>query len=310
MAIIKHTSSRNAHYNQVQDYFQYKHHENPQTGMYEPILDQYGLMQKRDHYALACLDPYGKDANPDSWWAACLKTNMRFHKNCNKSDHKEHQYILSYPKEDRPLVSMEDLLAEGKAFVRENLQGYDALIAVHRDTDHDHIHIAINSARAAEREPQLWMLRNEDGTIRHSEYCAGGKHQDSPTFRRHINDWLMEYTRTHGLTVKDNNRLAEEHKQERYQEKNSALRQVFLNTSKKCSTLEALQAALLRENQIQLIIRGSTISLLPPNHRRAIRLETLKIDPQQIPPLRIVLADYTAKQEKNSSAKADAYGAP
>ncbi len=303
MAIIKHTSSRNTHYFKVEEYFKYKHHENPETGLYEPVLDEFGFLQERDNYAIACLDPYGKEADPESWWASCMKTNQRFHKNSDKSDRKEHQYILSHPKEDRALMTMEDLLAEGKTFVRENLQGYDALIAVHRDTDHDHIHIAINSVRAADRHSQPWMLTNEDGTVRRSEYRAGGKHQDSPSFRRHINDWLMEYCRNHGLTVKDNNRLAEEHKQARYQEKNEALRQVFLTTAANCPTPEALRAFLLREHQIQLIIRGSSISLLPSSQRHAVCLQTLGIDPNQIPALQNILDAQRARREHAARKK-------
>ena len=183
MAIIKHRTSKNARYTDVLEYYSYKHQEDSRTGHYEPILDEYGLLQERENCAIVCLDPYGRDADPRKWSLNCLKTNGRFGKNREKTDRKQHQYILSHPEEDRSKMTMEDLLEEGKAFARENLQGYDVLIAVHRDTDNDHIHLAINSVRAAEREPQSWMMKSDDGSIRRSEVCAGGKHQDSPEFR-------------------------------------------------------------------------------------------------------------------------------
>lgn len=205
MAIIKHVTSKNMSYSDVLDYFTYKHREDTERGSYEPILDEYGLLQERENCAIVCLDPYGRDADPRKWSLNCLKTNGRFGKNREKTDRKQHQYILSHPEEDRPKMTMEDLVEEGKAFARENLKGYDVLIAVHRDTDNDHIHLAINSVRAAEREPQSWMMKSDDGSIRRSEVCAGGKHQDSPEFRRHYNDWVLAYTREHGLATKDNN---------------------------------------------------------------------------------------------------------
>lgn len=135
MAIIKHVTSKNMSYNDVLDYFTYKHREDPERGSYEPILDEYGLLQERESCAIVCLDPYGRDADPRKWSLNCLKTNGRFGKNREKTDRKQHQYILSHPEEDRPKMTMEDLLEEGKAFARENLQGYDVLIAVHRDTE-------------------------------------------------------------------------------------------------------------------------------------------------------------------------------
>ena len=59
---------------------------------------------------------------------------------------------------------MDDLMEEGRAFSKAFLQGYDCLIAVHRDTDNDHIHISINSVRAKARAEQAWMMRDSRGT--------------------------------------------------------------------------------------------------------------------------------------------------
>ena len=285
MAIVKHATSKNMSYGDVLDYFSYKHKEDTEHGLYEPVLDQDGLMQERDNYAVACLTPTGQEAPPENWWLSCMQTNLAFGKNQEKKDRKQHQYIISHPEEDRPLMTMEDLLEEGKAFVRENLPGYDALIAVHRDTDNDHIHIAINSVRAVEREPRPWMMKNDDGSIRRSETCAGGKHQDSPEFRKHYNDWLLTYTREHGLTEKDNNAIAEQHKQERYGQRNQELAEAIREAAKTCVSFPSLVQQLEQE-KIFLLRKGKDYCVLGPKNRNAVRLETLGIQAEEMPILR------------------------
>ena len=56
MAILKHTSSKNASYGDALEYLKYKHHEDSKTGLYEPILDEYGLLQERENYAICSLN--------------------------------------------------------------------------------------------------------------------------------------------------------------------------------------------------------------------------------------------------------------
>ena len=295
MAIIKFSSSHNKRYSDVLEYLTYKHHEDPKTGLYEPVLDELGLLQERDDYAVCYINPYGQEKPPEQWAANCCKTNLAFNKNQAKGDRKQMSYVISHPTADRPKMTMEDLLAEGRAFVHDNLQGYDVLIAVHRDTDNDHIHVAFNSVRATERAIQPWMMKNEDGQPLRCEYCAGGKHQNSPELRRYLYDWLRDYTRDHGLTVEDNNRVADERKQARYQEKNENMRDIFLDTAKQCYTLPELQRRLQSEHQITLKIRGSTLSLVGPHQQKAVRLKTLGIMPEDIPILHNYLQNMTEK---------------
>lgn len=179
-------------------------------------------------------------------------------------------------------MSMDDLMAEGKAFVRDNLAGYDALIAVHRDTDNDHIHIVINSVRAMQREQQPWMMRDKHGEILSCEMEAGGKHQDSPQFKAHRNDWLMEYTRQHGLTVKDNNAIAAQRRAERYGKKNEEMKAAILNAASQSKDMKELQRILREKYKMELKIRGSTISVQHPDSAKAVRLRTLGLDPAEI----------------------------
>lgn len=170
MAIIKHKTSKNANYSDVLEYYTYQHTEDPDTGHYEPILNEYGSKQERENYSIAYINAHGSEEDPELWAAACIRTNLAHGKNKAYADVKNHEYIISHPAEDRPSMTMEDLLNEGKAFARENLKGYDALIAVHRDTDNDHIHITINSVRELAREKQSWMQKNEDGQVKNAKW--------------------------------------------------------------------------------------------------------------------------------------------
>lgn len=277
MSILKHSSSKNTSYGDALRYLKYKHKEDTSTGLYEPILDDYGLLQERDNYALCYLNGYGQERDPEEWVGACMETNIIFGKNNTKGERKQHIYIISHPKSDSSLLTKESLIKEGKLFVRNNLQGYDALIAVHMDTDNFHIHIAINSVRAVERPQQSWMMHNDQGKVLRSEVCAGGKHQDNPNFRHHCQDWLLEYSRSHGLTIADNNRIERERKQKRFSEKHSQLKSITLSVASKCSSIQELRQRLKTEHNIDFIRRGNTYSLRLPNSKKAIRLSTIDI---------------------------------
>lgn len=295
MAIITHHSSKNASYADVLEYYTCIHREDLDTGHYEPILDENGLMQERENYSVAYISAQGSEAPPEQWAAACIRTNFAFKKNGSYGDVKSHEYIISHPAEDRPRMTMEDLLAEGKAFVRDNLYGYDALIAVHRDTDNDHIHITINSVRALQRDEEPWMVKDDYGKTKLCEMCAGGKHQDSAGFLRHRNDWLLEYTRQHGLAEKDNNAIADERKSEQRRQKASGtqgqegkmltkhereLKEALLEALPRSGSFQELQAHLKEDYGIILkrSSTGKTVSLQHPENVKAVRLRTLGLN--------------------------------
>ena len=94
------------------EYYSYKHQEDSRTGHYEPILDEYGLLQERENYAVAYISARGTEDDPQLWALACSRTNQAFHKNQSRKDRKSHEYIISHPEEDRPRMTMEDLLNE------------------------------------------------------------------------------------------------------------------------------------------------------------------------------------------------------
>lgn len=282
MAILKHSTSKNMSYGDAINYLQYKHREDPDTGFYKPILNQDGLYQERDNYALCYLNGYGIEQDPEEWVGACLTTNMVYHKNNKKEDRKQHMYVISHPASDCPLLTKEALLEEGKAFVRENLQGYDALIAVHMDTDHYHLHISFNSVRSVNREEQPWMMKDDYGNTLRCEMKAGCKHQNSPQFRRHCQQWLLDYTRKHGLTIEDNLQIEDQRKQERYASRNQELRSLILKTASQSATFEDLKEKLNAEQNILLVRRGKTWTLHLPGSRKGRRLKMLGLSEAEL----------------------------
>lgn len=76
MAIVKHNSSKNARYEDVLEDYTYRHREDSRTGHYEPILDEYGLMQPRSNCAALYLTADGTEAAPERWASACRRARM------------------------------------------------------------------------------------------------------------------------------------------------------------------------------------------------------------------------------------------
>ena len=279
MAIVKHKTSKNARYADVLDYYTYKHEEDSITGHYEPILDENGLMIERDDYAVAYITAQGEEAEPELWAAACMRTNLLFKKNLDEGDRKNHEYIIAHPAEDD--MTVEQLLEEGRAFARENLAGYDCLIGAHDN----HVHITINSVRALQRDyEEDWMMRDKAGEILPCELEAGGKHQDSPGLRMHMNDWLLEYTRQHGLVQKDNNAIAAVHRAERHGSKNDHMKAALLEAAGRSKNMADLQRLMKEDYKMDLkaSASGKTISVLYPGNEKYVRLRTLGLEPADL----------------------------
>lgn len=277
MAIVKHRSSKNARYEDVLEYYTCKHREDSRTGHYEPLLDTYGLLQPRDNCTVLYLTAEGEEAAPENWASACRRTNLQCGKNNKRTDRKSHEYILSHPSADREKMSISDLLEEARAFARTFLQGYDCLLAVHRDMGNDHIHISINSVHALARKEQGWMMRDGEGNALPCEVRSGGKHQDSTALRQAMNDWLRDYTRAHQWEVKDNNAIAAQRKQARYQKRNEYLRHALISVAAKCHSTKELSRR-LHAYGITLKMRGHTVSAVPPGGHKAVRLWTLGLE--------------------------------
>ncbi len=293
MAIIKHTTSKNANYSEVIDYLSMKHQEISfgKDTHYEPILDEHGLLQERDNYAMAYITSQGEEAEPEKWAAACMRTNLLYRKNLDEGDRKQHSYIISHPAEDRERMTMDDLMEEGRAFAQKYLHGYDVLIAVHRDTDNDHIHIVINSVRALQREQEEdWMMQDKTGKTLPCEMAAGGKHQDGPKLRRHMNEWLLDYSQQHGFTEKDNNAIADERKQRRHKSKNDEMKDALLEAAGRSRNFADLKKLMKEDYNMDLKVSGTqkTISVLYPGNEKYVRLRTLGLEP----------ADLTRRFEK------------
>ena len=280
MAIVTHRVSKNSRYTDVLEYYSYKHKEDQKTGHYEPILDENGLLQERENYSIAYINAQGEEADPEFWATACARTNLLFGKNFEARARKIHEYIISHPEEDRAKMTMDDLMREGKEFAREHLLGYDVLIAVHRDTDNDHIHISINSVRAQPRAAKKWMMRDENGKILPCELEAGGKHQDGPQLRIQMNSWLLDYTREQGLVAKDNNAIAAARRAARHETKNREMKAALIDCAGRSRNIADLQCLMKDDYSMDLKVSssGKTISVLYPGNQKYVRLRTLGLE--------------------------------
>jgi len=278
MAILKHKVSKNKRYADVLDYYTFQHDESQATGHYEPILDENGLLQERENYAVAYITAQGEEAEPELWAAACMRTNLIHDKNMDEGDVKNHEYIIAHPVIDKLMSQMtnDDLMDEAKAFARKYLSGYDVLIGVHDN----HAHITINSVRALQRGPEDWMKRDKTGEILSCEMAAGGKHQNSAALQHDMHDWLLEYTREHGFEAKDNNAIAAQHRAERHGSKNDQMKAALLDCAGRSQNMRELQALLHVEYGMDLKVSstGQTISVLYPGNQKYVRLRTLGME--------------------------------
>ena len=72
MAILKHTTSKNANYNDALFYLLFEHEENS----IKPVLDENGKMVRRRGYILD-----GINCNPFTYAEECRELNEQYHKN-------------------------------------------------------------------------------------------------------------------------------------------------------------------------------------------------------------------------------------
>lgn len=307
MAIVKHQVSKNADYGHIFDYYTLKHQEvqGPHGMIHKPVLDDLGFTQPRDNYAVCYISANGEEKEPELWQSACIRTNMLFKKNQAEGDRKSHEYIISHPEEDRPLMSMDDLVEEGRKFAQTYFKGYDVLIAVHRDTDNDHIHISINSVRTLELDrEEPWMAKDKFGKVKACEMVAGGKHQQGPLLLRNMNDWLWWYSKQHGYAIEDNNAKSDSRKEKHHGSKNDQMKQALLDAAGRSQNMKDLQRILKTEYDMDLTIRGETLSIKYPGADKAVRLRTLGLDPAELTRLMNDTAyEYTMKAEKQQIQK-------
>lgn len=189
MAILKHVKSKNANYSSVLDYLLYQHNKKNS----KPIMDEYGHKLLREELYMD-----GLNCSPLSFDKECRRTNAKFHKNNQKSDIKNHHYIISFDPED----VKENNLSGEKAqqlcleYARKNFPGYQALIVTHTDGDNHsgnvHTHIVINSVRKYSVERQPYMDKPH-------EEMAGYKHRSTKRFLTHLKKEVMEMCQREGL---------------------------------------------------------------------------------------------------------------
>ena len=87
MAILKHTTSKNANYKDALFYLLFEHDD---TSM-KPVLDENGKMIRRRGYILD-----GIKCGPFTYADECRELNELYHKNQPPGEIKAHHYIISF----------------------------------------------------------------------------------------------------------------------------------------------------------------------------------------------------------------------
>ena len=181
MAILKHTTSKNANYNDALFYLLFEHEENS----IKPVLDENGKMVRRRGYILD-----GINCNPFTYAEECRELNEQYHKNQTPAEIKAHHYIISFDPQDQVDrgLTPERAQAIGMEYAKKNFPGHQTLVCTHVDGSHGsgniHVHIVINSLRKFDVEPQEFMERPCDSR-------AGYKHHQTRDYLTHMQRSLM-----------------------------------------------------------------------------------------------------------------------
>ncbi len=182
MAILKHIASKNADYSGILEYFMFQHDELTK----KPILDEAGRMLLRDEYYID-----GINCDATSFDKECERLNELYHKNNTFSEIKSHHYIVSFDPDDvaEHGLTGEKAQALGMEYAEKNFPGHQILVATHTDghngSGNIHVHIAINSLRKNDIEPQ-------DFAERPCDIKAGYKHHLTNDYLIHLKKSLME----------------------------------------------------------------------------------------------------------------------
>ena len=181
MAILKHTTSKNANYNDALFYLLFEHEENSM----KPVLDENGKMVRRHGYILD-----GINCNPFTYAEECRELNEQYQKNQTSAEIKAHHYIISFDPQDQVDRGLTPERAQtiGMEYAKKNFPGHQALVCTHADGSHGsgniHVHIVINSLRKYDVEPQEFMERPCDSR-------AGFKHHQTRDYLTHMQRSLM-----------------------------------------------------------------------------------------------------------------------
>ena len=144
MAVLKHNALKNRVYRDALNYVLYKHNE--ETG--EQFLDQNGNPVLRDEYYLD-----GINCDPYSFAMECEETNRLYGKNTEKSEIKQHHFIISYDPKDADECGLTGEQAQllSMEWAKKCIPGFQILVCTHMDGHNEsgniHTHIITNSVR-------------------------------------------------------------------------------------------------------------------------------------------------------------------
>ncbi len=200
MAILKHISSKNANYAEIQRYLMFEHDE----GTNKPMLNENGELIPRKGYIMD-----GINCDPFTFDMECRELNALYRKNESYDEIKSHHYIISFDPKDTDENGLTGERAQklGMEYARKNFPGHQTLVCTHMDghnkSGNIHVHIVINSLRKYDVECQGFMERvsasapvgaKRMSTGRSAPYDsrAGYKHHLPKNYLIHLKQSLMD----------------------------------------------------------------------------------------------------------------------
>jgi len=113
----------------------------------------------------------GINCGSDNFAKQCEMTNLLYSKNQNQDDRKYYHIVQSFSPKDNGKLTYEQAHKIGIEFAKENFKGHEVLVVTHKDKDHIHNHLIVNSVnlengkkyRADNRS--LWRLRRTSNEL-------------------------------------------------------------------------------------------------------------------------------------------------
>lgn len=152
--IVKHVSSKSSSYSATQDYMEKEHDE--KTG--KVVKDEQGHDLQREFIC-----DVANVQSKETWASECAAANRNYNTNKTKGEVKQHQYILSFSKEEVESNNLtpEKVIEIGKEWLEKTMPEHQSILYVHNDghngSGNMHVHVNINSVRIQSSERQDWM---------------------------------------------------------------------------------------------------------------------------------------------------------
>ena len=277
-------------------YMSHQHEEiydkNGKPVKYEPILGDDGkhIPRNENELRMQYIKGDGTAGRNEDFVRDCMKTWVDNRKQWDEKAKKADHYVTSLSEEDTKNMTMDEMLDFSIKVGKKVFKGHQFMVAIHGDTDNLHAHYIVNSCRETERDiVEAYMDKNKKDQVYAAEYKAGGKHRDTPKYRRWCNEQIMELIKENSckLTLEDWNKVQDENKKakaKKSQTKAELLHEAVLIAVSKSKNQDELKKYLQDDYGIAFDMRGSSPRFLYPGQTMYQRADKIGLTPKDLTP--------------------------